>query len=147
MQHTRLHSTQRMLFRCAHSLHEDALIPASFPVETFQFLHRLRRQCDHSSKPLGRFLLLISQTQFEDAILRVVLSSDYNELRNELEERQREKVDAAANEDFDLAITLRDATDAIKLRLSRFATSTIEIQPDHVLQAIADLGFDESIII
>jgi hypothetical protein len=145
MSHVPLPSVPEKLLRCASSIHEDAFIPASVPVETFAFLHKLGTRCDHSEKPLGRFLLLVRASQLKDAVLQIVLPSGYHKLREELEGRQREKEEAVANEEYARARELRDATDAIKSRMSQFPTSITEIKPDHVLQAIANLGFDEPI--
>ncbi len=89
MEHVPLPSVPKRLLQAASAIQEDPTIPATVPAETFAFLHRLGTHGDHSSKPLGQFLLTTLPSQFTDSLLRVILPNDYHELRDELEERQR----------------------------------------------------------
>jgi len=79
--------------------------------------------------------------------LRILLPAEYNAIRVELERQQREKEDAVANQEWERAVELRDETDALKAKLRQAPQETIDLQPNHILQALANLGFDEPIIV
>jgi hypothetical protein len=135
-----------MLLRLASSLNDDATLPLRVTVATSEFLHRLGRQCDHSTKPLGRFLLLVSRSRLSDEIVRILLPREFQELHAELERLQIAKEVAVANQEWDRAVALRDQGVVLKDRLRQLGPDTaIEVQPEHVLQAIANLGFNEAV--
>jgi hypothetical protein len=143
MQHAPLFSVPRMLLRVASSINEDTTLPLRVPVLTISFLRRLGSQCDHSTKPLGRFLLLVPCSRLVDELARILLPGEFQELRAELKRLQVLKEDAIANEEWQQAVALRDQTDSLKDRL--FQVEEIEVQPDHIVQAISNLGFNDAI--
>jgi len=135
-----------MLLRVASSINEDTTLPLRVPVLTISFLRRLGSQCDHSTKPLGRFLLLVPCSRLVDEISRILLPREFQELRAELERLQVLKEEAVANQEWQRAGALRDQTDALKDRLRQLGEgNAIDVQPNHVLQAIGNLGFNEAI--
>src|SRR4051812_33047138 len=117
VQHVPLHSVPRMLLRVASSINEDATFPLRVPIATISFLHSLGSQCNHSAKPLGRFLLLISCSRLSEEIFRILLPHEIQELRAELERLRIAKESAVANQEWHLAITLRDQQASLKDRL------------------------------
>ena len=146
VQHAPLYSVPPKLLRAASLIIEDSTLPLRVPIATNDFLHRLGRQCDHSTKPLGRFLLLVSSSRLSEEIIRILLPREFQELRTETQRLQLEKQDAFANQEWHRAATLRDQTDLLKDQLRQMGRDVvIEVQPDHVLQAIANLGFNETI--
>jgi hypothetical protein len=135
-----------MLLRVASSINEDTTLPLRVSVLTVSFLQRLSRQCDHSTKPLGRFLLLIPCSRMVDEIIRIVLPGEFQELRAESERLQVLKEEAVANQEWQRAAALRDQTDSLKSRLRQIGQgNAIDVQPEHVLQAIANLGFNDAL--
>src|SRR5271168_5412290 len=84
MQGAPLTSVLRMLLRVATSINEDPCLPVRVPDSTIAFLHRLGEHCDHSTKPLGRFLALFSRSQLGDEIIRSLLPAEFRGLREEL---------------------------------------------------------------
>lgn len=146
MQHASLSSVPRMLLRVASSINDDAFIPLRVPAPTIAFLHRLGKQCDHSTKPLGRFLLLVPCSQLVNQIIRSMLPGEFQELRAELECLHQAKEDAVAKQEWKQAAVLRDQMDSLKDRLRQMCQDVvIDIQPDHVLGAISNLGFDQTV--
>ena len=117
------------------------------PAPLFLFLHCLARHCDRSAKPLGKFLARISASQLADEIVRDLLPAEFSEVRSELERLQAEKEAAVANAEFQHAAALRDQTDLLKRRVQQACPNAIDIQPDHFVQAIARLGYDQPITI
>ncbi|MEX0710842.1 MAG: hypothetical protein WD278_00745 [Pirellulales bacterium] len=142
MQHALLPSVPKKLLGIASSINNDASIPLRVPEATTGFLHRLGKQCDHSTKPLGRFLLLVPTSQLVDQIIHTVLPADFNAIRDELERLQYEKEHAVANQDWEHAVVLRDRADPLKDRLRQLCRDALEVKPDHVLLAIRNLGFE-----
>jgi UvrB/uvrC motif. len=135
-----------MLLQVASSINEDTTQPLRVPVLTIRFLHLLGRQCDHSTKPLGRFLLLIPHSRLVDEIGRLLLPSEFWESRAERERLQRLKEEAVANQEWERAAAIRDQGYSLLDRLRQMSEgNTIDVQPDHILQAIANLGFDGEI--
>jgi hypothetical protein len=146
MQHAPLLSVPRMLLRVASSINEDTTLPLRVPDLTISFLRRLCSQCDHSTKPLGRFLLLVPCSRLVDEIIRILLPKELQDLRAELERLQVTKEEAVANQEWQRAAALRDQADLLKDRLRQMGqVNAIDVQPDHVVQAIANLGFNEAI--
>jgi hypothetical protein len=146
-EHVPLPSVPKMLLRVASSINDDELVPLHVPPATFLFLHRLGRQCDDSAKPLGRFLVSIHSRQLAEEIVRNVLPPEYSTLRDELDRCQHEKEIAVANQEWERAAALRDETDSLKDRLRQRAHDIIDVQPDHVLEAISKLGFNQPIVL
>lgn len=136
-----------MLLRFASLINDDTSIPLHLPPETIVFLHRLGTQCDHSIKPLGRFLLLVRASDLVDAVVRILMPAEFCDLRNELGRTQREKEGAVASEEWERARALKAKTDAINDQLLRFRAENREVQPAHVLKALENLGYDQPIAV
>ena len=147
MEELPLRSLLKMLLQAASTIQDCDLARLHVPVATFLFLHRLARHCDHSAKPLGEFLALISASQLADEIIRGFLPAEFDDVRTELERLQGEKEAAIANQDWERARTLLDHAGSLKERVREAGPDAIEIQPDHILQAIARLGYDQPIIV
>jgi hypothetical protein len=146
MRHAPLSSVPQKLLRVASTINEDATLPLRVPVLTISFLRRLSSLCDHSAKPLGRFLLQVRCSHLVDEIIRILLPREFQELRAELERLQVKKEESVANQEWPRAIALRDQTDLLKNRLCQMGqANAIDVQPDHIVQAIANLGFNEAI--
>lgn len=146
VQHAGLHFVPQMLLQVASSINKDTMLPLHVPVATIYFLRRLGSRCDHSTKPLGRFLLLVPSSGLVDEIIRILLPEEFHELRAELKHLQLTKEQAIANQQRQRARILRDQTNELKDRLQRMGQGdTIDVQPGHVLQAIANLGFNDAI--
>jgi hypothetical protein len=144
MQHATLSTPPRTLLRVASSINDDALLPLRVPAPTIAFLHLLGKQCEHSTKPLGSFLLRVQSSQLADEIIRIVSPAELQTLRAEIKclERAQEKV--AADQEWNQAADLRDQVRPLKDRLRlKCQNVVIDVQPDHILRAIASLGFDQ----
>jgi hypothetical protein len=135
-----------MLLRVASSINGDSSSPLRVPTPTIDFLRRLGEQCDHSTKPLGRFLLGVPTARLTAEIVRGLLPKDFHELRSELEELERAKEGAVAQGEWQQAAGLRDQSDALKARLREmYQGVVVDVHPEHILQALANLGFDQAI--
>jgi hypothetical protein len=135
-----------MLLQVASSISEDTTLPLRVPDLTISFLRRLGSQCDHSTKPLGRFLLLVRCSRLVDEIIRILLPKEFQDLRAELERLQMTKEEAVANQEWQRAVALRDQTDLLRDQLRQMGQlNALDVQPEHVVQAIANLGFNEAI--
>ncbi len=146
MQDVPLPTVPRMLLRVASAINEDATLPLHVPARTVNFLHQLGSHCDYSTKPLGWFLLLVRWSSLVDELVSILLPKEFRELRAELERLQLSKEDAVANQEWQRAITLRDQSHLLKDRLLRLGQGkATEVQPEHVVQAIANLGYKEAI--
>lgn len=146
MPHAPLSSVPQMLLRVASSINEDTTLPLRVPILTVGFLRRLGRQCDHSTKPLGRFLLLVTCSRLVDEIIRILLPREIQKLRAELERLQMAKEEAVVNQEWQQAVALRDQSHLLKDRLRQMGqVNAIDVQPEHVVQAIGRLGFNEVI--
>ncbi len=152
MKHAWLRSVPAMLIEAASAINDDDLLPLRVPASTFAFLYRLGKQCDHSTKPLARFLLRVHRSQLVEEIIRGLLPAEHSSalgaLRAELEPLQREKEEAVANQDWEHARAVRDKTEPLKDRIrQKCKEAFIPVQPDDRLQAISRLGFDQPIIV
>jgi hypothetical protein len=135
----------KMLLECASSINSDPLIPLHVPPATVAFLHHLGNQCDHSTKPLGRFLAPVSRSQLAEAIIKVALPSEVTAMRAEAERLQRKKEEAIACQEWESARALRDKQYLLEAQLRELAKNTIDVQPCHITKALSDLGFDKPI--
>ena len=81
MEYEPLPSVAKMLLRAASRLQDNELLPLQVPAPTIGFLYRLAKQCDHSAKPLGRFLALISASQLAEEIVRVLVCDEFKDVR------------------------------------------------------------------
>src|SRR5579872_4061627 len=111
MQHAPLYSVPRMLLQVASSINDDTSLPLRVPDSTINFLHELGKQCNHSTKPLGRFLLTVRCSQLADQVIRLVLPEEFFKLRMELQDVQCTKEEAVAQYDWKRAAALRDRAD------------------------------------
>ena len=127
MGHAPLPSVPKMLLRFASLINDDASIPLHLPPETIIFLHRLGTECDHSIKPLGRFLLLMRASDLVDEVVRILMPAEFCDLRNELERAQRQMEGAVASEEWERALALKARKDAIKDQLLRFPAENREV--------------------
>ena len=98
-----LPSVLKMLLRAASRIQDYDLLRLQVPVPTFLFLHRLAKQCDHSAKPLGRFLALISASQLAEEVIRSLLPAEYEDIRAKMERLQCEKEVAIGHQDWEHA--------------------------------------------
>ncbi|HUE69459.1 MAG TPA: hypothetical protein VMP01_01110 [Pirellulaceae bacterium] len=138
-----LHYGPKKLLNAASRLNDDPLTPLHVPPLTIAFLHKLGRHCDHSSKPLGRFLLRIGLQQLIDQIARALLPPKYWELDTEIDRLNQKKELACIEQDWARACQARDQANALKDRLRQMAENVIDVQPDHFVRALSDLGFDQ----
>ncbi len=134
-----------MLLQCAASINDDPLIPLRVAPPTLAFLQRLGEQCDDSTKPLGRFLLLVRPAQLVDEILGRLLPAELKRILAEIEELECQKEKAVADQEWDQAMVLRDQQRLLKDRLPQVGQNVIDVQPDDVLQAIYSLRYDQPI--
>ena len=132
-----------MLLDAASRLNDYPLRPLHVPPLTIAFLHKLGHQCDHWSKPLGLFLLRIHSQQLTDQIARALLPSEYWELNTAIDRLDQEKELACIDQDWTRACQARDQANALKDRLRQMAKDVIDVQPDHIVRALKDLGFDQ----
>ncbi len=138
-----LPSVPKMLLRAASKIQDDDLLQLQVPASMFLFLHQLGKQCDHSTKPLGRFLTSISSEQLADEITRDLLPAEFKYARNELERLQYAREVAIVNQDWEHAVALRDQAVLLKDRVRQACPDAIEIRPENILQAVARLGYDQ----
>ena len=136
-----------MLLRFASSINQDDLIPLYVPETTIAFLRRLGQQCDHSSKPLGRFLLGIRSTQLADAVIAIVLPQEFNDLRVKIDHVQREKENAVASMQWESAKELKRQGNLLKDLIHERWPKSTELEPAHITRAISHLGFQDPIIV
>ena len=81
-----------------------------------------------------------------EEIIRILLPKELQEVRAEIERLQVLKENAVANQEWEQAVALRDEADALKKRLHLMGQdNAIHVQSDHVVQAIVNLGFNETI--
>ncbi|MFL5242361.1 MAG: hypothetical protein ACJ8FY_09660 [Gemmataceae bacterium] len=134
-----------MLLKCAASINDEPLIPLRVAPPTLAFLQRLGEKCDDSTKPLSRFLLLVRPAQLVNEILGRLLPAELKRILAEIEKVKLQKEKAVADQEWDLAIVLRDQQRLLKDRLAEVGQNVVDVQPEEVLQAIYSLGYDQPI--
>ena len=132
------------LLRSASQLHSDPLIPVTFPPMTFIFLRRLVSNQDNSRIDLLDFLLTDGWLWNEE-LIRILLPQQYHNLVEQLEEIQESKEQAIVEQDFHIARELRDAGNVIKLQMTSVVAEPVKAEPAHIIQALRNLGFQQSI--
>jgi len=147
MGHAPLPSVPKTLLRFASLVNDDASIPSHLPSETTDFLHRLGTECDHSVKPLGRFLLLMRASDLVDEVMRILTPAKFCELRKELERTRCEMEGAVASEAWERVPALKAKTDGVREQLLRFRPENREVRPAHVLKVLENLGYDQPIAV
>jgi len=132
---------------CVSRLENDRVLPLVIPDETIAFLKILGNHCDSALKPLGQFFLGIGISELEEALIGVAMPDEVLKHRTAIEKIEIEKGAACINHKFDLVAKLRDDQKEIMQRIRHALGGDVKITPDHVKQAIANLGYTKTISI
>ncbi len=81
------------------------------------------------------------------AILVKLFPTEFSAIREELDRCNHEKKDAVINQNFERAAAILKETvalqrAALKPKLLEMGKESVVIEPDHILIALADLGYD-----
>ncbi len=142
MRHSPLPTIPNVLFGCITSLHDDDLLPVTVPAPTREFVHRLAKQCDHSSKPLAKFLVGITASQLTDSVLRIVAGQQYHSICREYELLGQPLSDAVAECEWGRCVSIRTEREKLKSQLRQLSQDPWELRPGDIVRALAKLGFD-----
>ncbi|NUQ64480.1 MAG: hypothetical protein HUU20_18600 [Pirellulales bacterium] len=129
------------LLRAVTSIHEDRFVSVRFPVLSIAWLHRVNRICNRRGHPLHWFLMGIIDGDLVETVLHVVLPPAATSIRDRLHQLWDEQREASGNHEFLRAAALRDEIVSLREELRNLCPEPIEIQPEHVMEAIRRLGY------
>lgn len=140
--HHRAALYEERFVRLAAKLDADEVIPVHVPAPTIIFLRQIAAA---SGEPGNDELVTFLFDHFwslEGELLRGLLPQQYHDLCTELETMQRLKEQAVVIQDWETARNLVVTTNELKRQMAQSVPWPVHLQPSHIIQAFAALGFD-----
>lgn len=139
----------KSIFETLESVKSDELTPATISPETTAFVYALAKKYYGDENIFSNFILRLPHDALKLELLNQIvpdsLKKNIKTLREDHEQLAAQKEKEIENEDFQAAANCRDKQEEIADEITKLVGGKLVIEPDHLINAIRLLGFEEDL--